>query len=176
MHLIEKLKGLICWNVKSYLYSNETHIGLTALAHSFFFYFFNNIAYWSRELLKIMCLLIMTQNWRLQNWPGWTWWRTYQRSSTTLNMFYIFVLSFKGFIASRALMYLESYRMNLFEMPLHFVPGGFNMADHTFRKLTSRYHSPQICNHFEVMRSFEVISGCTRTYWIFKISYPILKL
>ena len=46
--------------------------------------------------------------------------------------------------------------MDLFEMSLHFVPGGFNMADHTFRELTSRYHSPQICNHFEVMNN-EVI-------------------
>ena len=98
----------------------------------------------------------MTQDWRLQNWAGRTWWRTYQRPSTTLNMFNIFVLSLKGFIASGALMYKEPHRMDLFEMSLHFVPGGFNMADHTFRELTSRYHSPQICNHFEVMNN-EVI-------------------
>lgn len=39
--------------------------------------------------------------------------------------------------------------MNLFEMPLHFVPGCFNVADHTFREFCIfRHQSPQTWNHF----------------------------
>ena len=39
--------------------------------------------------------------------------------------------------------------MNLFEMPLHFVPGCFNVADHTFREFCIfRHQSPQTWNHY----------------------------
>lgn len=64
-------------------------------------------------------------------------------------MFFVFVLSLKWFITCGTFIYEKPHRMNLFEMPLHFVPGCFNVADHTFSEFCIfRHHSPQTWNHW----------------------------